>query len=271
MKLLRPLRLFLTSLGLMSGAALACGPYKLAFYEHGVLHFRDAQGQYAGIDSDVVAELAKRSGCVFKPVLESRVRIWDQLARQQLDITVSGIPTPERVQYAEFMLYMQSHNYVLMPKGLNSQLTSMAAFLADSSRQIVVVKSFKHGLVLDAWLEQLRAQQRVMEAPDFEAALRVLKAGRVDAMLALPTTWALLVRREEAHKQFDLLDWAPQDHITAGLVVSRHKVNEADRRRLRLALLSMRRDGTLDAIFKRYVGTELLPSLRLDANADLPS
>jgi len=245
-----------------------CASYTLAFYEHGVLYFKDSTGHYAGIDQDIVNELSKRSGCVFKRVLESRVRIWDQLSRQQLDISVSGIPNPERERYAEFMLYMQSRNYVMMRKDLSKQLSSPAAFLADMQRQVVVVKSFKHGATLDAWLEQLRAQQRVVEAPDFETALRVFKAGRVDAMLALPTTWSLLVRREAAQQHFDLLDWAPQDHILAGLIVSRQRVSEADRQRLRQALMSMRKDGSLDTIFKRHLGIELAQAMRLDPGVD---
>ncbi|MEJ6004809.1 transporter substrate-binding domain-containing protein [Paucibacter sp. AS339] len=248
--------------------AAKCGPYALAFYEHGVLYFRDTKDNYAGIDLDVVNELAKRSGCVFKTVLESRVRIWDQLSRNQLDLSVSGIPTPEREQYAEFMLYMQSHNYVVMRKGMSKQVGSLADFLADPKRQIVVVKSFKHGSTLDAWLDQLRSQQRVVEAPDFEAALRVFKAGRTDAMLALPTTWSLLTRREAVQQQFELLDWAPQDQILAGLIVSRQRVSEADRLHLRQALMAMRKDGTLDAIFKRHVGPDLAQSMRLDPALD---
>ena len=245
-----------------------CGPYTLAFYEHGVLYFRDAKGQAAGVDLDIVNELAGRTGCVFKTILESRVRIWDQLSRHQLDISVSGIPNAERESYAEFMLYMQSHNHVVIRKGLRQSLNSMAEFLADPKRQVVVVKSFKHGRSLDAWLDQLRSQQRVLEAPDLEAAWRILKAGRADAMLALPTTWSLLMRREAVSQQFDFLDWAPQDQILAGLIVSRQRVSEADRQRLRQALLTMRKDGTLDAIFKKHVGPELAQGMRLDTSPD---
>ncbi|MFY7864122.1 MAG: hypothetical protein ACOVRJ_04700, partial [Roseateles sp.] len=62
--------------------AVACGPYTLAYYELGALYYRDADGRFAGIDKDVVEELSRRSGCSFKTVRESRVRIWDQLSKQ---------------------------------------------------------------------------------------------------------------------------------------------------------------------------------------------
>ncbi|MDC8772264.1 substrate-binding periplasmic protein [Roseateles albus] len=250
--------------------AAPCGPYSLAFYEHGVLYYREAQGDYAGIDLDVVNELAKRSGCVFNTVLESRVRIWDQLAKNNLDLSVSGIPSPEREQFAEFMLYMQSHNFALIRRELASALSTPEAFLADAKRMVVVVKSFKHGAAFDAWLDKMRAQQRVTEVPDFESAVRVFKLGRADAMLALPTSWPRILRREGLQDQISVLDWAPQDRITAGLIVSRQRVSEADRQRLRSALHSMRKDGTLEAIFKRHVDASLAKATLIESPADAP-
>jgi polar amino acid transport system substrate-binding protein len=95
-------------------APAPCGPYKLAFYAYGLLYFTDAQGRPAGIDKDIVDELARRTGCVFEPVVESRVRIWDQLQRGAIQITLSGNPTPAREAFAEFVPYAQSRYFVLM-------------------------------------------------------------------------------------------------------------------------------------------------------------
>lgn len=264
----RLLCLSLFALGLCGPVhAAPCGPYSLAFYEHGVLYYRDAKGDYAGIDLDIVNELAKRSGCVFNTVLESRVRIWDQLAKNNLDISVSGIPSPERELFAEFMLYLQTQNFALLRRDLAAKLSSPEAFLADPARRVVVVKSFKHGPTFDAWLDKLRAQQRVTEAPDFESVVRVFKLGRADAMLALPSSWPLILRREGLQEQVSVLDWAPQDRITAGLIVSRQRVSEADRQRLRAALLGMQKDGTLDAIFRRHVDAATAKAMRLEPQA----
>ncbi|MCV2367756.1 substrate-binding periplasmic protein [Roseateles oligotrophus] len=260
----------LAGLGNVQAQAAQCGPYSLAFYEHGVLYYRDVDGQYAGVDLDIVNELARRSGCQFKTVLESRVRIWDQLAKHNLDISVSGIPSPEREKFAEFMLYMQSHNFALVRQDLAGALSTPEAFLADTKRLVVVVKSFKHGAVFDAWLDKMRAQQRVTEVPDFESAVRVFKLGRADAMLALPTSWPLILRREGLQEQISVLDWAPQDRITAGLVVSRQRVSEVDRQRLRAALHSMQKDGTLEAIYKRHVGAQLAKALLFEPPAAVP-
>ncbi|WP_310386761.1 substrate-binding periplasmic protein [Roseateles sp.] len=264
------LSLFQTAAAQPRNTGAECGPYSLAFYEHGVLYYRDATGAYAGIDLDIVNELARRSGCVFNTVLESRVRIWDQLARNKLDLSVSGIPSPEREKYAEFMLYVQTRNYALLRRELADKLTSPEAFLADPTRLVVVVKSFKHGPVFDAWLDKLRARQRVTEVPDFDSAVRVFKLGRADAMLALPTSWPLIFRREGLQDEVVVLDWAAQDRINAGLVVSRQRVSAADRQRLRGALSAMQKDGTLESIFTRHVGAATAKTMLLAAAPPKP-
>lgn len=63
-----------------SGGVLAqaptCGPYRVAFYETGLLYFKDKKGEYVGIDRAVLDEVARRTGCVFEPFMDSRVRTW---------------------------------------------------------------------------------------------------------------------------------------------------------------------------------------------------
>ncbi|MDP1357576.1 transporter substrate-binding domain-containing protein, partial [Klebsiella pneumoniae] len=69
-----------------------------------------AQGQGQGVDKDLVDALAQRSGCKLSTVVDSRARIWDQLARGTLEITTSGVATPERERIAEFWPYFRSRN-----------------------------------------------------------------------------------------------------------------------------------------------------------------
>jgi polar amino acid transport system substrate-binding protein len=242
-----------------------CGDYTLAFYELGALYYRNAAGEHVGIDKDVVDELSRRSGCKFRTVVESRVRIWDQMAKQKLDLSVSGIATPERLQFAEFLPYFQTRNYVLMRRELALTLSTPEAFLAAPRRRVAVVKSFKHGAVLDAWLTSLRQQHRVEELPDFESVLRVFKSGRVDALLALPTSLTRMHGTDTSLEQASVLDWAPKERIVHALIVSRERVSAVDRETLRASLLSMQKDGTLEAIFKNHVDGTLAQAMRLDS------
>ncbi|MFZ6776003.1 substrate-binding periplasmic protein [Undibacterium sp. Ji83W] len=241
-----------------------CGSIQLAYYELGALYYHNPDGSYAGIDKDVVEEVSRRSGCKFDTVLESRVRIWTQLKNNILDMSVSGIPTPEREKFAEFIPYFSTRNYILLHRDMPAHNQSMAGFLADTSLKVGVVKSFKHGPQLDEWLDKLWTQKRVYEVADFDTLLRLFFAHRVDAVMALPTVWEPLLKKEDISKQIQVHDWAPQDSIVHGLIVSRERVSKTRRDLLKKAIYSMADDGSLEKIFSKHVGSKLARELRYD-------
>ncbi|MFY8118466.1 MAG: substrate-binding periplasmic protein [Roseateles sp.] len=246
-----------------SALAQACGPYKVGLYEFGTLLYRDEKEQLTGIDKDVLDALVRRSGCVLETRLESRARIWDQLQRGQLDMTVSGIATAERLQYADFLPYLVARNHALMRREqAQAAGANFSSFLADPSLRAVAVRGFRYGSQIDGWLSQLRAQGRVDEVSDFPIALRVLAAGRVALLFAHPlvldpwwhTNWAA---------KFELLDWAPQDSVQASLVLVRQRVRPADRELLAKHLEAMLRDGEMDRILRKYLSPEMWRRSRL--------
>jgi polar amino acid transport system substrate-binding protein len=247
-----------------SAWARSCGPFSVGFYELGLLYHHDVEAGFVGIDKDVVQAVQQRSECEFKPVLESRVRIWQQLADGRLDMSVSGIPSPERERFAEFVPYFQTRNFALMRRDLARELPTPDVFLADGRRKAVVVKGFQHGATYDALLAQLRAQERVIDAADFGTAQRLFLAGRADLMLALPTSWGAAFHKDGQLDQLAVLDWSPRDRIVHGLVLSRERMAEAHRLRLRQAVESLIVDGSIDAIFRRYVGERLAREMRVE-------
>ena len=239
-----------------------CGPYNVAFYETGLLYFKDSSGGYSGIDKLVVEELARRSDCVLVPFLDSRVRTWSALENGQLDMTVSAIETPKRQKFAIFIPYIfNNRNYLLIRSGLASKIKTLQDFLADKTLRLGVVKSFVHGEVLDPWIATLKREGRVDEVSDLEVLARVFAAGRVSAFLTQPVVWPLLLERNHLGGEVQMLDVAPGDTAVLGLVLSRSRVAAADVKRLHAAMKSMRADGTLESIFARFVGAAMAKSL----------
>ena len=232
-----------------------CGNIAVAFYEDGALYYRDGNGQWAGIDKDIVDELAKRLGCRFHASIDSRVRIWSNLKGGTLPMSVSGIATPERLQFARFLPYFTSRNYVLLQKNSNPAVHDLASFLAEPGYKVAVIKSFKP--TYEAWLAELRKDGRVYETADYASLIRLFKLGRVQAVLALNTSWAPLVRQRDLADGVRILDWAPKDVIVGGLVLSRQLIPEATAEQFAQAIHAMREDGTLRAIYSRHVGAEL--------------
>lgn len=254
------LGLLASALHVNAAAAMPCGSYKVAFYDHGALNSLHADGRWRGIDTDVVEELGRRTGCRLEMVLESRVRIWTMLEAGTLDMTVSGIAYPEREVFAHFIPYLASRNYVLLSKDVDPTVQSLEELAADQRYKVAAVKSFRHGKTLDAWLAGLRAQGRVYDAVDFTTLMRLVKSGRVHAIIALQTSWVPL-RAETAAAGMRIMDWGQKDMIIGSMVLSRKRVPDATVALFARTIAAMRQDGTLEAIFTRHMGAELAAAM----------
>jgi len=244
---------------LLHGNADACGSYKVAYYDHGALSSRQADGHWRGIDHDVIAELARRTGCKLEAQLESRVRIWTMMEAGLLDMTTSGLTTPEREAFAYFIPYITTRNYLLLNKDVDAGIQSLDDFAADPRYKVAAVKSFRHGPTLDAWLARLRAQGRVYDAVDVTALIRLARIGRVHAVIALQTSW-VPIRAETAAAGMRVMDWG-HDPLVGNMVLSRKRVPEATAALFAQTIAAMRQDGTLEAIFARHMGPELAPAM----------
>ncbi len=236
----------------------ACGHLRSAFYEYGALYYKTPDGHWAGIDKDVVDEVARRLGCTIEPLTDSRVRIWAGLNGGSIDMSVSAVATPEREKMGRLVPYLSERNYVLLQHDAPDNIRSMEDFLANPHLKIGVIKSFRHGKAYDAWLDQLRARGRVYEAPDYQALLRLFKVGRVQAVMSISSGWYPIFKREPVR----IMDWAPpRDTVVGGLILSRQHIDAALAARFGQAIRAMREDGTLKRIFERHLSPELAAKL----------
>ena len=243
----------LLSLGASTNAS-ACGPYSVAFYETGSLYFKNDNGEYIGIDKDVIDELARRTGCKLNIFLDSRVRTWTALAGGMLDMTVSALATPEREVFAQFVPYIQNNrNYLIVRNDLATRVRSLADFADNKSLKLGVVRGFKHGASLDPWIDSLRAAGRTFEEADLESLARLLAVGRIDGFFTQPVVWEPLFRRNHLEDKVSRLDVAPMDSANLGLALSRKRVAAEDIKTIQRAIEAMRADGTLAAIYARYL------------------
>jgi polar amino acid transport system substrate-binding protein len=237
-----------------NAAAASCGPYTVAMYEHGALYYRSGE-QWAGIDKDIVDELARRTGCELRMTRDSRIRIWTMLKEGTLDMTMSGISTPEREGFARFTPYLQSRNMLLVRNEAARHAGTLEQFAALPELKVAVIKGFRHGATYDAWLDRLRKQGRVYDTPDYTTLLRLFQYGRVQAILQLSSNVDVLHRDGHLRGQFRVLDLVPRENVQGSLVISR-LVADASATRLEQALRAMREDGTVKTIMERHTSPE---------------
>lgn len=255
----------LTALLFVGGAAVVgvaahaglvnCGdkPIRLAFYEYGNLYFVDKQ-QVQGIDKDVVDVLMQRSGCRFETQVLVRARIWADLASGDLDMSVSGIQTPERDKFAWFAHYLMVKNYAVVRAEVASQTQTAAGFMKQGRWQFGVVRSFKHGVEQDKWLDELRAVQRVEDSANVETLFRKLKEGRIDALFAQPPVYRKYLQDLGMQGQAVVQDWTPSEKgVAHGVILAKTRFTEVDARQWQALVASLRSDGTLKRIYLRYL------------------
>ncbi len=234
-------------------AAQACGPYTAALYPYARFYYEDPHTGPAGIDKDMFDELARRSGCQLRLVVESRVRIWDQMRRGGVQLTLSALVSPERREIAELVPYAQGRYQVLMRRELAARTPTIAAFEANTELRLLDVRGYAHGPTIDAWVQRMRSQGRLVEAGDFKTATRMLKAGRADALLALPSGWGIAMAAFDDPDELVPVDVTPTERNAVALAMVR-SMPEDDRQRLRRALQAMLAEGKVHEILRRHLG-----------------
>jgi polar amino acid transport system substrate-binding protein len=233
-------------------AAVVCEEkaWTAGLYEHGVLFF---DGR-SGIDKDVVDEIRKRTGCKIYTSLMPRARIWHDLEQGDLDLSVSGMATPERQRFAWFIPYMQMKSMVLLAPTVPLSVKQADDFLQRPDLVFGAVRSFKHGNLNDQVLKQLAERNRLQYYPDSRTLFKALKQQRVHAIFAQAPVYRHLIPELKLSPKLRILDWAPQEAgIEHGLVLAKASFNEEQLQEWQKLIQDIQQDGTMLSIFKTYL------------------
>lgn len=250
-------------LALVSFDSLACDrPLKAGLLEEGAL-FNSTTG--VGIDKDVVAEVSRRLDCPIQTSSEPRVRQWRALADGQLDIMTGARTTPEREKFAAFMPYLKGSPVTVARTGISR--LSASEFIVNRSLRLGIVRGYSYGPRLDQVIGELHAGgDRIVEVSTADQLIGLLRTGRIDAFLSLPTVMGQWRDIEQIARQ---IDWVPQETPTVGgFAVSRATVSPEDHAAIAKALLDIQADGTLRAILYRYLPPEIADLLLITPPAN---
>ncbi|MCX9157991.1 transporter substrate-binding domain-containing protein [Niveibacterium sp. 24ML] len=232
-------------------------PLRVGFYPIPPLYYQIAgDPAWRGLDKDVVDELGRRTGCQFEAVFDSRIRIWTAINAGKLDLTVSGIRTPERERIAYIFPYMQTRNMLVIRDGAPDAPQSGTEALASPHLTLAATRGYRYGPPFDAWIEALAQSQRLSDSGDEEAGLRLLAAGRVDTAIVREAAWDYYFTRGTVVHGMRLLD-AGAPFVPAGLVLSRTQIGPQLAERFAETLGKMKQDGTLERLARRHMSAPL--------------
>lgn len=209
---------------------------------------------HSGIDADLVAEMAKRSGCRFSETVKPRSRIWRELEQGSLEMAGNGIETTQRQQFAAFIPYMAVRTKLLYLG--NDSAPATIDDLLHQPLHVGIVRSFKHGEPYDTALEQLRQQGKVAEARDMQQLFEWLQKGRIDVAITPPVVYQRYLPLLQLDR-LQIIDLTMQQPaLKVGVVLSRKRFSAEQIEGWRKLLQSMRDDGTLHAIFSQHIGAD---------------
>lgn len=233
----------------LSPADYGCDrPINFAYYEFGALFHAGV-----GIDVDVIAELERRTGCVFETRVMPRAQIWKDLEAGLLDGTNSGIRTEARRNFAYFIPYLGWKNTLVTRLDVAASMPSIDDIIADKTVKIGVVKGYVHGPFYDFRLKIADGEKRVIRYLDQAAIYRALQADEVQAIISPTINYSFYLPRPEDQARFVMLDASPTPPIPHNLTFSTKRFNNAQINIWARLFEALRLDGTLLHIYQAHL------------------
>lgn len=236
------------------GILLACGAvsgwacdYQYPVSEsHAMLYRVDRGGQAHGVLVDFTRQLASLSGCQLRPLPVPMARRNAMFGGGRLFMQV-GVQEgmPEMRTGADFVPLMRMQLHLL---SLDGQLSSAEQLLAKPGVRIGMLNGVHLAPVFQQRLQDYQALGRIEYSNDRDSLLRKLAQGRVQAAFD-GASWAGVATVGKGLRLYRL-SFEPPLFIRVGTYLS-HRMPQADRERLTVALRRMAQDGkVLEAIRK---------------------
>ncbi len=221
--------------------------------------FKAASGNFEGFEVDIVTEAAKRAGMTVDIQAYDFQPLFAATSSGRIDVAISSITiTPERLGSQSF-----TQPYYDSDMGVAAKTDGEVKGLADLKGKIVGVLSGSTG---DKWSKENQAQYGFSEVKGYNTQQDVLldlTAGRVDGVVSdvpgmeyafTKMQGLAVVERIKTGEQYGLM--MTKDHPLLG------KINDA--------LTEMKKDGTMQAIHKKWFGTDAPADSSTAAEAPMP-
>lgn len=205
-----------------------------------------------GIDVEIMQELGRRTGLAFDIQLAPFKRVIESVREGTVDAGMAVLRNAEREGFAIYTGVLHNSTYSLfVPKGSAMSFDGLESL---RGKRIGKVRGFFISEAFD--VEAAAGRITVSETASAEQGLRMLLAGRVDAISGQSVVTRYLAREAGLAEQLQALPQALAPDRPAFLVLSRASAlpdKERLAQRLRQALEAMHKDGTIDRIETRFL------------------
>lgn len=247
--------LALLAAALLSQAAAAAGcsrPILVPLAPNGHLVMVDDKGQLDGVWPELLRRVGSAIGCSFELSAMPRARLeMEFLSGRQVDLMISATRTEERDQRGLFVPLIRQPMVILTRSSEAGKVGNVDA-LKKSGWRMAVPRSFPFSAEYRALVAELEADKRTDLVNDLDAAVRMLRAGRVDFALISPPQAHAVTGEGIVFRRFEGLPL-----MEVGLYLSRHNLSGADQILLRDGLARAAREGQVRRAFLRHYPPEV--------------
>ncbi len=222
-------------------------PLVLAFSELAPWKTKDGAA-YGGAYTEIVRELARRLGRELRITECPHARCMLMMKSGEADLSIGIQQSPER---DEFMAFMRTP----YRKSASDRVFYVRHGEAQRIRRFEDLPGLHIGVRLGSeYFDRFDDDKSLSKesAPTNAANLRKLLLRRLDAVVMPEDQGAVLLVELGLLKEVDTAVYRERDNTPRSVAVSRHSAAIALLPRLEAAMLAMRRDGTLAAIYDKH-------------------
>ena len=208
-------------------------------------------GAWTGIDVDLVRAVFDRMGCELRlEELPWKRHLATMENGGDVHIAASASKTPEREAYARFSdPYRPAENVLIVNAGDGTDYGSLNAFFG-AGQTLGGVSGYEYGPTVSGLVEAHADQ--VDMANDPETNLRKLSAGRIDGTIGDTFVMAATAREQDVSDGIRITDTVV-DSANVHIMFAEKTVSQDLVERFNAALAALEADGTVGAIFDRYL------------------
>lgn len=208
------------------------------------------RGEWRGITPELMAELARRSGCRLTLSPRPRARVVHEFEQGQLDVITSSMQAPERDRVGHFLPYAHTELDLIVIG--ETVPRSLGELRQRPDLKLGVVRGVRLGRVLGAVVDGMLASRQAEYSPDFDNLAAKIGAGRVLQAALIPSTIHAKMRRDgQLPSRAVAVDLPEAAAEPIGLYLNRRNVTADD---VQLLQRHLRREGWIQATYARHVG-----------------
>jgi polar amino acid transport system substrate-binding protein len=206
-----------------------------------------------GVYPTLLREMSPSLGCEIQIQRVPRARLQKMFETGQADLLIPASASPAREQDGEFVPLIQVRASLMSLSRERPSPRSLAELLAQPDYRVVVVRGFSFGPAYDNAIAVLRAQKRLLEESDAVGVARALRQGLAQGtVMTASILIGTLVQEPDLTPLVKQVRVEPLEELgwsESGVYLSRHSLNEAERRRLRQAFQQQAKAGRVWQLF----------------------